>query len=266
MKHKPTITALVLLAIMATGVVAHDTWVQVNAPVVRIGDVAYVDLMLGNHGNAHRDFKLIGKPKLETITLSAIAPDGSTMDLKSALIDQGAAADSGYYTARLRVEKTGLYMIAQTSDAVVSYAPLRSIKSGKTFVLACDRLDDVPVDAPGFDRALDHPLELIPQTNPIAPMSPGRPITVQLRYKGKPLPDARISFIPRGHVLAEGFDKAYERRTDADGMATFIAPEANQYLIVAHHSDDDSGEGYEGTKYSATLVVTVPAICPCCGR
>ena len=60
----------------------HDTWVQTHSNVVRVGDVAYVDLMLGNHGNNHRDFKLAGKPDLECSTLEIIAPDQTRYDLK----------------------------------------------------------------------------------------------------------------------------------------------------------------------------------------
>jgi hypothetical protein len=36
---------------------------------------------------------------------------------------------------------------------------------------------------------------------------------------------------------------------------------------VAHHlSPDESGADYESTKYTATLTVYVPEVCPCCGE
>ena len=40
---------------------AHDTWVQTNTNLIRTGDAVHIDLMLGNHGNDHRDFKLASK-------------------------------------------------------------------------------------------------------------------------------------------------------------------------------------------------------------
>src|SRR6185436_2774462 len=48
-------------AFLAAPAFAHDTWVQTNTNVVRTGDAVHVDLMLGNHGNDHRDFKLASK-------------------------------------------------------------------------------------------------------------------------------------------------------------------------------------------------------------
>jgi uncharacterized GH25 family protein len=93
------------------------------------------------------------------------------------------------------------------------------------------------------------------------------PIKVRLLYKGKPLADARVSFIPRGETLTEGFDKRYERQTDANGRASFTPTDGNYYLVVAHWKEpNESGKGYESTKYSATLTILVPQVCPCCGE
>jgi uncharacterized GH25 family protein len=105
----------------------------------------------------------------------------------------------------------------------------------------------------------------VPLTNPVTPMGPGEELRVQLLYQGKPMPGATVSFIPRGAQLAEEFDPQYERKTDEQGRASFTPKEGNYYLIVAHHEEpQQSGEGYEATKYSATLTVLVPQLCPCC--
>jgi hypothetical protein len=86
-------------------------------------------------------------------------------------------------------------------------------------------------------------------------------------YKGKPLANGRVSFIPRGATLTEGFDSQYERMTDADGRASFTPKLGDVYLVVAHHVEPaEAGPNHEGTKYSATLTVIVPQICPCCGE
>ena len=76
--------------------------------------------------------------------------------------------------------------------------------------------------------------------------------------------DTIVSFIPRGHDLKEGLDSEFERKTDAAGVASFTPKTGNVYLIVAHHQLPRSGANYENTKYSATLTVFVPEICPCC--
>jgi uncharacterized GH25 family protein len=263
-----TSVLLTIALIAAAGTArAHDTWVETNTNLVRTGDAVYVMLKLGNHGNDHRDFKLAGKADLEAATLQVIAPSGTEYDLLPDLIDEGYAPKEGYWSARFVPGEPGLHMVAHTLDHVVSYAPTRTIKSAKTYFVTSRTLDRVSEDNPGFDRVLGHPLELVPLTSPVTPMGPGQRLEVQLRYKGEPFPDARVSFIPRGTTLDEGFDPRYERMTDADGRATFEPTDGNVYLIVAHHEEPtEAGDGYTSTKYSATLTVIVPEICPCCGE
>lgn len=264
---KSLLASLVLSLALAAVATAHDTWLQLNTNLVRVGDVVHVDLLLGNHGNEHRDFKITGKATVdEKVTLAVVDPDGVSRDLKPTLTDNGYAPKEGFWSTRVSTDKPGLYTIVQTSDAVVTYAPLRSIKSAKSFFVATKSMDKPPVDNKGFDRAFGHALELVPQTNPVTPMGPGTALTVRLLYKGKPLPDATVSFIPRGETLSEKFDTRYERKTDSNGDATFEPKEGNQYLVVAHHADDGKGDGYDGTKYSATIGLFVPAVCPCCGE
>jgi uncharacterized GH25 family protein len=259
--------ALALLAVVAGAAGAHDTWVQTNTNVVRVGDTVHVDLMLGNHGNDHRDFKLAGKVDPAQNTLEVWAPDGKRYDLKDRLADVGYTPKEGFWSAPFTPAQPGLYLVAARSDHVVSYAPKRSVKSAKTCFVVSKSLDNVPQKNPGFDRVLGHALELVPQTNPVTPMGPGMPIKVQLLYKGKPLAGAQVSFIPRGEALTEGFDKRYERITDAEGRASFPPTLANYYLVVAHREEpQEAGKGYTSTKYSATLTVLVPQICPCCGE
>jgi uncharacterized GH25 family protein len=256
---------LLSLCRLCGSALAHDTWVQTNGSVVRVEDAIHVDLMLGNHGNDHRDFKLAGKPDIEASTLEVILPTGKRIDLKDRANDLGYAPAEGFWSARFVPDKAGLYMVSHTMDKVVSYAPTRSIKSAKTCFIASPSLDKVPTDYTGFDRALGHPFELVFVRHPVTPMGPGTPIAVRLLYRGKPLANARVSFVPRGATLAEGVDKQFERETNADGEASFTPTVGNYYLVVAHHQEpNESGDGYEHTKYSATLTVFVPQICPCC--
>ena len=158
--------------------------------------------------------------------------------------------------------------MSHTLDKIVNHGrPIRSIKSGKAYFVASPTLDRVDPGNPGFDRVLGHALELVPVVNPVTPMGPGQPITVRVLFKGKPLEQARVAFVPRGVALSDTFDEQYERRTDADGEATFTPKTGDQYLVVVHHqAEDESGENYDLTAYSATLTIFVPEICPCCGE
>lgn len=256
--------------LLAAGfVTAHDTWVQPNTTVVRTGDAVHLDLMLGNHGNDHRDFKLASKVTPDSVqTFEVVAPSGKRYDLKTELVDLGYAPKEGYLSARFVAGETGLHTVSQTSDKIVNHGvPTRSVKSAKTYFVASPSLDKLPAKLPGFESPLDHPFELVSETNPVTPMGPGMPIRVRLLFNGKPLSGTKISFIPRGTALKEGTDPDYERTTDDTGRATFEPKVGTYYLVVAHlHRPDQAGDGFEATKYSATLTILVPQQCPCCGE
>jgi uncharacterized GH25 family protein len=250
------VAVLLLIGLARVGAVAHDTWLQTNQAIVRVGDAIYVDLMLGNHGNDHRDFKVADKADLKSCALTLIDPNGVKSDLKPDATDEGLATKEGFFSVRITPSAPGLYLVSQTSDAVASYAPERVIRSAKTFFLASKSLDKPSADAPGFDRVLGDPLEIVPLNSPIAPMGPGTAIKVKVLFKGKPDAGERVSFIPRGITLADGFDANYERKTDEQGVASFEPKEADYYLIAVHHdAPDEKGTGYDSTKYSATMTV-----------
>lgn len=238
---------------------AHDTWVEVNSPEVRSGNVVYVDLKLGNHGNEHRDFKLHSLVTLDHATLTMNMPCGCEIDLKPSLMSTAAEEKQGYWTARYTTTKPGLHVIAHQLDTL--HGQIRAIKSAKTYFVAGP--DPMATKGPLMrcDRPLGHPFEIVPVTNTVTECAPNRPIRVRVLFEKQPLANARVSFIPRGQVLAEGFDETFERMTDAKGEAVFTPTEANLLLIVTHHREPErSGEGYDSTAFSATLTVAVPQI------
>ena len=170
-------------------------------------------------------------------------------------------------TAKTNTCSGRLRPAAALPDAVMTYAPVHSFKSAKAFFLASKSLDRVPMSPPGFNRVLGHPLELVHQTNPVAPMGVGTPLRVRLLWKGKPLSNAVISFLPRGAQLKAGFDARYERHTNPQGEATLELANSNTYLVVAHREDATAkGPGFDSTKYSATMTMIVPQICDFCGE
>lgn len=266
MRHFLTILAAIA-ACPALSTQAHDTWVQTNTNLIRTGDAVHVDLMLGNHGNEHRDFKLASKIGLEGCQLAIHDPNGRKYDVVDRLADTGYTPKEGFWTTKFAATAPGLYLVEHSMDRVVNHGrPVRAVRSAKTFFVVSPSLDRVAFENPGFDKRLGHPLELVPTQNPVTPMGPGKPIGVRLLLNGKPLPEARISFIPRGETLSTGFDAKHERTTDSEGRAEFIPTTGNYYLVVAHHKDDERGDGYEATQYTAALTVFVPDVCPCCGE
>lgn len=257
-----------LAMILITSSWAHDTWVQTNTNIIRAKDGIHIDLMLGNHGNEHRDFKLASKIDVSGCVLKVHTPDGKTFDMKDRLTDVGYTPKEGFWSTRFGAVAPGMYTIEHSLDKVVNHGkPVRSIKSGKAFFVVSPSLDRVSMENPGFDKPLGHALELVPVKNPVTPMGPGQEMRVQLLFKGKPLAGERVSFVPRGYTLAKDFDEQYERRTDEKGIVTFTPTDGNYYLIVAHRSEPtEKSAAYDATSYSATLTVFVPDICPCCGE
>lgn len=254
-----SILSLLCTMVLVNSAVAHDTWVEVNTPEVREGNLVYVDLKLGNHGNEHRDFKLHSLITLDHASLSVFAPCGCEADLKASLTGNAYEPKQGYWTARYTTTKPGLHVISHQLDTL--HGTIRAIKSAKTYFVVGP--DSTATKGPLMhsDRPLGHPLELIPLTNPVTESGPGKPIRVRVLYNKQPLADARVSFIPRGQTLAEGFDDNFERKTDKNGEAEFTPAEANTILVVIHHREpNQSGEGYQSTAYSATLTVAVPEI------
>ena len=257
------LAAILLSANFAAG---HDTWVQTNTNLIRTGDAIHIDLMLGNHGNEHRDFKLASKLPVELIqTFEVLAPDGKKYDLKTDLADIGYAPKEGFHSAKFVPGKAGLYVASQSSDSVVNHGqPVRSVRSAKSYFVVSDSLDKVSPKQPGFDKPLGHALELVPEANPVVPMGPGTPIKMKLLFRGKPLAGVKVSFVPRGVTLKEGTDADHERTTDKEGKVSVIPKTGNYYLIVAHHKTEEKGEKFQATQYAATLTVFVPEKCPCC--
>jgi uncharacterized GH25 family protein len=259
MTVRNALTAAMLLCGFASYSRAHDTWVETNTAVVRVGDVVHVDLKLGNHGNDHRDFKLASKITLAPCKIGVVAPSGESTDLKSKLVDTGFGPKEGYWSARFIPTTAGPHMVVHTLDTL--HGTTRAIKSAKTCFHAGTSLDTVASSKGVFDRRLGHTLELVPQFDPVVDAAAGRPVKVAVYFNGQPLAGARVTFVPRGAKLADGFDKDFERTSDAEGRAEFTPTEGNIVLVVVHHAaPDQKGEGYDKTHYSATLTVNVPEL------
>ena len=246
---------------------AHDTWLEASPRLVQPDDVVHIGLFLGNHGNDHRDFKIAGKVgSLDEVQVEVIGPDGRKTDLRPDMADLGYAPKEGFWSGRFVPVAEGLHCVGHFRQGVRHGA--LGFKGGKTFFLAAESLDKPgKPDAPGggLPGPLGHPLEFVLESHPVLGCGPGKPIVVQLLFRGKPLADQVVSFIPRGATLAEGFDAEHERKTDAAGRCSYTPREGNLLLVVTHLvKPEEQGEGYDRTAYAATLVIDVPQRCPCC--
>ncbi|AMV34988.1 Nickel uptake substrate-specific transmembrane region [Pirellula sp. SH-Sr6A] len=237
---------------------AHDTWVQSGPLVARYQDVVHIDLMLGNHGNNHRDFKLASKITLDPCTLELIQPDGSKMDLKGSAIDMGSAPKEGFWSSRFVTKQLGVHQVVHTLDML--HGTTRAIKTGKTYFIASNSFGSVPKAGSDQIQPLNKGLELVLEGS-LESIAANRDVKLRVLWHGKPLPQADVAFVPRGATLAEGKDSTYEKTSDANGFVSFRPMEGNYLLAVVHHvATDERGEGYDKTHYGATLVLPIPHV------
>ena len=253
--------ALLAVAFWPLASRGHDTWLQASPRLVQPDDVVHVGLFLGNHGNDHRDFKIAGKVgSLADVQVEVIGPDGRKTDLRPDMDDLGYAPKEGFWSGRFVPAAEGLYCVGHFRQGIRHGA--MGFKGGKTYFFASESLDKPrkpDVSGGGLPDPIGHPLELILESHPVLDCGPGKPIAVQLLFKGKPLADQVVSFIPRGATLEEGFDSEHERKTDAAGRCSYTPKEGNLVLVVAHLvRPDEQGDGFEKTSYAATLVIDVP--------
>ena len=268
-----TVTVLILVGT----VTAHDGWVQSNAMRVSQGDMIYIDMQFGNHGNTHRDYKIY--PSKWDVTKSSFMlhmPDGNIADLNETVIDVGVdqtqtfcggattyTDKNGYLVASFKAQQKGMYIADVQQDTVVSYAPERSIKCTKAFVgvVPSSSVGNCSRALAGFDNVLGQVLEIVPLNDPTK-LRVGDTITFQVLFKGEPLADAHVAVIPRGKTLPPmGEPSSNDLMTDMDGIASFTFDEANYHLIVVHKDTDEAGsldgKAYTNTKYAATLTTIV---------
>ncbi len=230
---------------------------QTNTNLIRPQDVVRVDLMLGNHGNGHRDFKLAGKVPWRG--RDARRDRGRTAwDLRQGAAgwSMGRAPQAGYWTNLFRAPRSrGSTPWPSSGRTAYELPPLPATGAAKTFFVVAESLDRPRANNPGFDRPLGHELELVCVANPVTPMGPGVPIRVRLLYKGKPLAGERVSFIPRGATLAGPSTRNTSGRPTR-GEASFEPTEANT-LPITHKTEPKQGGTLDGKPYEFTKGTTL---------
>lgn len=258
MKNSFLLIAGTLLASISSFAAAHDTWVQSGSLVTRFQDPVHVDLMLGNHGNNHRDFKIASKITLAPCTLEVVAPNGQRTDLKPSIVDNGNAEKEGFWTAKVVADQKGVYQVLHTLDTL--HGKTRAIKTAKTFFISSTCFGSIPTTGAERIAPVGKGLELVLDSR-LETMGAGKELKMRVLWNGKPLPKARVSFIPRGAKLTEEFDPQYERNSNERGEVTYVPTEGNLILAVVHHLvEDEKGEAFDKTSYGATLVLPVPQI------
>ncbi|TBL69920.1 DUF4198 domain-containing protein [Paenibacillus thalictri] len=254
--------ATALLLGSALPISAHDGWSQTNSPVLAQGQVAYVDLLLGNHSNEHKSYRITGQWNKDSAKVYVVTPSGQKADISKSLFYSGEAATqtepavNNGFIASFSSQSPGAYIISAESDSVSKSgaAPSRSLRSAKSFVAVSDIATPGRIEAlKGFSKAVSTDrAEWVPAFNPAA-ATPGKQVSVQLLVKGVPQAGVTASLIRRSN------SEAQEWKTDDEGKVTFTLGEADYYLLRASITDEkEKKEGeYAQTSYSATMTFSV---------
>jgi uncharacterized GH25 family protein len=238
--------ACVLCASLAFAPIAraHDFWLQPRTFRVDANATLPFTLEVG-HGPLRQRSPI---PMRRIERLDVIAPDGSTLDMRSRLHlgDDLGDGDAAF-------GKEGSYVIVlQTDDRAESHLPAIRFNDylraeGLTPALALRestrRMDadgsenyrriakaivqvgDAPADAQ-VTRTLGLPLEIVPERNPCA-MPRAATLPVRVDYEGLPLAGALVKLTD----LANDAEPFEMRVTDAEGRAEFTLPAKGAWLL-----------------------------------
>ncbi|MGC5325971.1 DUF4198 domain-containing protein [Brevibacillus sp. SYSU BS000544] len=254
------LTGLALTFSLAVPVFAHDGWAQTNSPIVSSGEVSYVELLLGNHSNEHKSYRIEGKWSTPTSKVFVSSPSGVKTEITSTLFYTGetGAENPGVnnsYIASFSSSSPGAYIVTVEGDSIFKHgeAASRTLRSAKSFVAVSDVATTERVKyLKGFSKQVSPDrAELVPLFNPVA-VTPGQKVEVQLFLKGKPLADSEISIIRRSNSNAQVL------KTDANGKISFATGPADYYLMRTKPATDEKVAGqYDSTNYEATMTFTV---------
>jgi uncharacterized GH25 family protein len=238
--------ALLLGLCDASSVAAHDFWVQPNEFWPRPQAVTPITLQVG-----HGPFRQRSPIPLRRITrFEAIAPNGTTIDLRGNLHVGGNAADGDF-----RFLSPGAYvLVLATDDHAQSHLPAIRFNDylrveGLTPALE-QRTRMHRMDADGAEnysrqaksivrvgpsgtgslaqvtKPLGLPLEIVPEQNPYTEPQPSI-LPVRVIYEGRPLAGALVKLTNLEHDATP----LEMHLTDRAGRASFSLPKGGTWLL-----------------------------------
>jgi uncharacterized GH25 family protein len=257
---------VLFLIVQARWSFAHDGWVEV-ASIVERGQPVTISLMLGNHSNEHKSYRLAGKWNPKFTKLMVIEPSGKVNDLTGSLVDLGEDAENtgpkgpkGFHIAAFTPKEEGVHTVVARQEEVAQHGDgpkFRGVRSarGAFTALRTPRVAEAKKSS-GFARTVDieNLMEIVPVSNPLG-VTQNAPVTFQVRYKGKGFANQNVSIVGR----LEGPASVQEFTTDEKGQVTFTAGRPDTYLVrVKFEERNERSEGqYDLSAYEATYVFQV---------
>jgi uncharacterized GH25 family protein len=245
---------------------AHDGWIEVPA-IVEKGQPVTIALMLGNHTNEHKSYRLAGKWDPKFTKLMVIDLSGKINDITSSLIDLGEDEEKtgpkgpkGFHIATFTPKTEGVHTVLAREEQVLQHGDgpkFRSIRSARSAFTALRTPRVVEGrKTTGFGRtfAIESVMEIVPISNPIA-VTQNDPVTFELRYKGKPFANQTVTVVGR----LNGPASVQDLTTDEKGRVRITAGAADFYLARAKFDErSERKEGqYDLSSYESTYVFQV---------
>lgn len=240
---------------------AHDGWSQTTSPIVEIGEVAYVELLFGNHSNDHASYRIEGNWNMDNTHVFVVNQAGNKVDISETIFYTGELTESNhaginnYYVGSFSSQTPGIYIISVEGDTVFTSGGVasRTLRNAKSFTA----VNDIPMlsfiqDFEGYDQQVSPDrLEFVPLFNP-ASVTTNQEVAFQLVLEGEPIADTEVALIQRSSSNDERF------RTDEEGIIRFTTGAADYYLIRAMSAGEVGADAeYERLNYEATLTFTV---------
>jgi uncharacterized GH25 family protein len=262
-----SILLCVSLICLPASAIAHDGWVESAPAIVEIGQPVSLLLMHGNHSNGHGSYRLAGKWDSKLTRVAIVSPHGTEEDVTERVVDLGEDPEKtgpkgpkGFHVASFTPREEGVYLVRVTQRRTLQHGDGPKFLSVRTAKTAFAALPAPTLSAAaklnGFDRAVggDDALEIVPLAGPAGAVL-GKPIALEVRYKGKPAPGKTVTLVAR----IGGAASAQDQTTDENGRVTFHAGAADHHLArVKFDEQGEKAEGrYEKSTYEATYVFQV---------
>ncbi len=240
-----SLLSLLLLSLIVSTAFSHDYWLQSKKSPLAIGQSTSIQLFVGDHfqPQSERPFQAKMTPKLELRTRGGVVDLAKTCkEGQKPLVSVPGAKSGGHLIVlerdwsfiELEAEKFNNYLdheglsdaLAQRRKSGEAGKPARERyrRYLKTLVQVGESRDET------FRQEVGQRLEILPLDDPTAPNSK-KPVTVSVRFDGKPLANAAIFAYRRlGDKVTE-----QPKRTDSKGLAQFKVDGSGLWMFRLVH-------------------------------
>lgn len=237
---KLILSTSVILSALVSPALAHDFWLQPEQFTIQAGDAQPADVLIG-----HPEDKLrwpLAPERL--ISVQTVGPTRLTDQVQHYKPEKKhltvRVEEDGYHWLTIATQDSVSELESERFDDYVEDENLIAIKAHRNRLFARDKAgverysrrgkalltvgDVTGAVSDHVTRPVGLTLEIIPLVNPLA-IEAGADLPLEVRYRGQPLPGARIKIIRLDET--ETLDPV---DTDATGRATVIRPSDGEWM------------------------------------